>query len=230
MPLAGTPRSPRLHDDRLERAAHDADREDLLGVDVEHLRPDARPLVGVPRHQPPLVELDQAPRGGEGRGLAVAALALEVGPPLGPLELLLAHRREPVRAHVGRRQPEAEVSVVGAHHGLAREDAAPEHLQLARADQELDPQLRPGVLHELQHVRVLRLLAGRLHDEIEPLPVRAEPEAAAVPRSSGPSRRGAGWPAGGRTARRRSGAPRGRPGSGAPCSARAARGRSRGCG
>src|SRR5206468_6099970 len=58
--------------------------------------------------------------------------------------------------------------------------AAAEDLELARADDQLDPDLGPRVLHELEDVRLLRRLPGRLDDDVEPLAVRTAPVALRV--------------------------------------------------
>src|SRR5262249_46727778 len=127
---------PVLHHDRLERAADDADGEDLLRVDVEHLPPDPGALVPVRGVEPAVVEGDQALCG---RGRLLPALALRLVPqaPLRPLEVDRVDRRQLDGAHVGGGQAE-EVAVADAHDGLAGGHPAAEHLALARPDQELD--------------------------------------------------------------------------------------------
>src|SRR5688572_14350234 len=163
-------------DHRLRHAGDHADRELLLGVQLEHRVPGALAVLAVRRLEPPAIQALQLLRFGHVHRLAGLAAGLEVLAPLRPLVLRLRGRRELVGAVLRRGEPVLD-SAPRRHDGLAGIDAVAPGFALRGLAEELDAHLAPGLADELEHVGVLGRFAGGLDDELERPTVRQPADA-----------------------------------------------------
>ena len=164
------------HDHGLADAADDAEHEHFLGMDFQHLAPDAPALLRAARMAPGFVQRVKPARPVHVRRLARHASGLVVLAPFRPLQLLLAGGGEFGRGH--RRRGEA-VFPAGpdGHQRLSGEDAVAQQFPLERLGVELDPELQPAVMDQMQDVGLFGALAGGLDYEFRRAPVgqQAEP-------------------------------------------------------
>ena len=118
--------------------------------------------------------------GGQIGRSADLAFLLVVLPPLGPLEMGLGGGGQLLRAHVrgGHRVVDA---VPDRHDRIAGVDALAEEVALGGADVDLDADLEPGVVHQREHVGLLRAFARGLDHDLRPAAIGQKTDAVPVP-------------------------------------------------
>ena len=168
------------HDHGLADAADDAEHEHLLGMDFQHLAPDTPALLAVVRMAPGVVQRVKPAGAIHVRRLSGSPAGLVILAPFRPLQLLLAGGGELGRAH--RRRGKA-VFPAGPdrHQRLPGKDAVAQQFALQRLGVELDPELQPAVVDQVQDVGLFGALAGGLDDEFRRAPVGKQAEPVIAP-------------------------------------------------
>ena len=157
-----------------------ADREDLIGEDAEHLRPDLCAFLGGRGNAPLLVELAQPYDLRQLGLLARHPRGFQVLAPYGPAALDGGDRRQFLGRHVGCRQTDVEAGP-DRHHRIAGKETPPHVVELHCPGEYLDPEIAPVFGHELGDVGLLGA-ARHLDDDFGWPPVRKPAHAVAAAR------------------------------------------------